>query len=64
MVMNPVVLMQLWLTPTTLAAKAKKSKKLSNTVILFDPSFNPDGLQRFAYWATRSKYEFNRRRKR
>ncbi len=24
---------------------------LSNTVILFDPSFNPDGLQRFAYWA-------------
>jgi len=24
---------------------------LDNTVILFDPSFNPDGLQRFAYWA-------------
>tara|TARA_B100001146_G_C16201073_1_gene444687 strand:+ start:5716 stop:8235 length:2520 start_codon:yes stop_codon:yes gene_type:complete len=24
---------------------------LKNTVILFDPSFNPDGLQRFAYWA-------------
>ena len=24
---------------------------LTNTVILFDPSFNPDGLQRFSYWA-------------
>lgn len=24
---------------------------LSNMVILLDPSFNPDGLQRFAYWA-------------
>lgn len=24
---------------------------LSNTIILLDPSFNPDGLQRFAYWA-------------
>ena len=24
---------------------------LDNTVILLDPSFNPDGLQRFAYWA-------------
>ena len=24
---------------------------LDNTVILFDPSYNPDGLQRFAYWA-------------
>ncbi|MEL6810803.1 MAG: M14 family zinc carboxypeptidase [Bacteroidota bacterium] len=24
---------------------------LNNTVILFDPSLNPDGLQRFAYWA-------------
>ena len=24
---------------------------LKNVVILFDPSFNPDGLQRFAYWA-------------
>ncbi|MGB0949514.1 MAG: M14 family metallopeptidase, partial [Marinirhabdus sp.] len=24
---------------------------LDNVVILFDPSFNPDGLQRFAYWA-------------
>ena len=26
-------------------------EKLKNTVILLDPSFNPDGLQRFAYWA-------------
>jgi len=30
-------------------------KKLSNTVILFDPSFNPDGLQRFAYWANTNR---------
>ncbi len=28
---------------------------LKNTVILFDPSFNPDGLQRFAYWANMHK---------
>lgn len=28
---------------------------LENTIILFDPSFNPDGLQRFAYWANTNK---------
>ena len=28
---------------------------LDNTVILFDPSFNPDGLQRFAYWANTNR---------
>ena len=28
---------------------------LENTVILLDPSFNPDGLQRFAYWANTNK---------
>ena len=28
---------------------------LENTVILMDPSFNPDGLQRFAYWANSNK---------
>ena len=28
---------------------------LQNTVILFDPSLNPDGLQRFAYWANTNK---------
>jgi len=28
---------------------------LNNAVILFDPSFNPDGLQRFAYWANTNK---------
>ncbi|GAB1308755.1 M14 family metallopeptidase [Urechidicola sp. KH5] len=28
---------------------------LSDVVILFDPSFNPDGLQRFAYWANTNK---------
>ena len=30
-------------------------KLLNNTVILFDPAFNPDGLQRFAYWANMHK---------
>ncbi|MCH9660322.1 MAG: zinc carboxypeptidase, partial [Bacteroidetes bacterium] len=29
----------------------KIDELLSNTIILFDPSLNPDGLQRFAYWA-------------
>lgn len=28
---------------------------LDNTIILFDPSFNPDGLQRFAYWANTNR---------
>src|SRR6056300_326695 len=28
---------------------------LKNLVILFDPSFNPDGLQRFSYWANINK---------
>ncbi|WP_268223709.1 M14 family metallopeptidase [Sinomicrobium oceani] len=28
---------------------------LRNTVILLDPAFNPDGLQRFAYWANTNK---------
>lgn len=28
---------------------------LENTVILFDPSLNPDGLQRFAYWANTNR---------
>lgn len=28
---------------------------LQNTVILFDPSLNPDGLQRFSYWANTNK---------
>lgn len=28
---------------------------LDNTVILFDPCLNPDGLQRFAYWANTNK---------
>ncbi|MBZ0326865.1 MAG: zinc carboxypeptidase [Altibacter sp.] len=33
------------------AQGAKIDELLNNTVILFDPAFNPDGLQRFAYWA-------------
>ena len=28
---------------------------LDHAVILFDPSYNPDGLQRFAYWANVNK---------
>ncbi|GAB5475264.1 MAG: M14 family metallopeptidase [Maribacter sp.] len=28
---------------------------LNSTIILLDPSFNPDGLQRFAYWANTNK---------
>jgi hypothetical protein len=28
---------------------------LENTIILFDPSYNPDGLQRFAYWANTNR---------
>jgi len=35
----------------------KIDELLNNTVILFDPSFNPDGLQRFAYWANINKSE-------
>ena len=35
----------------------KIDKILNNTVILFDPSLNPDGLQRFAYWANSNKSE-------
>ena len=34
------------------AAQGQKvDELLNNTIILFDPSLNPDGLQRFAYWA-------------
>lgn len=28
---------------------------LNNLIILMDPSYNPDGLQRFAYWANTNK---------
>lgn len=40
-----------------LAASSKVSTEqlLKNTIILFDPSLNPDGLQRFAYWANTNK---------
>jgi hypothetical protein len=38
------------------AAQGPKIDDLLNTtVILLDPSFNPDGLQRFAYWANMHK---------
>ncbi|MDP3312127.1 M14 family metallopeptidase [Lutibacter sp.] len=30
---------------------------LENTIILLDPSLNPDGLQRFSYWANTNKSE-------
>jgi hypothetical protein len=38
-----------------LAAAVNIDDLLNNTVILFDPSFNPDGLQRFAYWTNTNK---------
>jgi hypothetical protein len=38
-----------------LAAAENIDTLLNNTVILFDPSLNPDGLQRFAYWANTNK---------
>ncbi|MGB3607281.1 MAG: M14 family metallopeptidase [Psychroserpens sp.] len=38
------------------AAQSQDVKDLlDNTVILLDPSYNPDGLQRFAYWANTNK---------
>ncbi len=37
------------------AEGSKIDDLLKNTMILFDPSFNPDGLQRFAYWANTNK---------
>ncbi len=39
------------------AQGAEIDNLLKNVVILFDPSFNPDGLQRFAYWANTNKNE-------
>lgn len=38
-----------------LAASEEALGFLENTVVLFDPSFNPDGLQRFAYWANTNR---------
>ncbi len=38
------------------AAEGKQiDELLENVVILFDPSFNPDGLQRFSTWANQHK---------
>ena len=38
------------------AAQGKQiDELLNNVVILFDPSFNPDGLQRFSTWANQHK---------
>ena len=38
------------------AAQGKQiDELLENVVILFDPSFNPDGLQRFSTWANQHK---------
>ena len=39
------------------AQGSKIDSLLQHVVILFDPSFNPDGLQRFAYWANTNKSE-------
>ena len=40
-----------------LAASESEEVKvlLKNTIILFDPAMNPDGLQRFAHWANTNK---------
>ena len=38
-----------------LAAANNINDILDNTIILFDPSYNPDGLQRFAYWVNTNK---------
>ena len=39
-----------------LASDSEETKELlDNTVILLDPSFNPDGLQRFSQWANMNK---------
>ncbi|MCW5517557.1 M14 family metallopeptidase [Muriicola sp. Z0-33] len=37
------------------AQGAEIEEVLENAVILMDPSFNPDGLQRFAYWANTNR---------
>ena len=37
------------------AEGSKIDDMLDNTVILFDPALNPDGLQRFAYWANTNR---------
>ena len=41
-----------------LAGKSKKVKNLlANSVILLDPVYNPDGLQRFSTWANSHKHK-------
>lgn len=37
------------------AQSAELDEKLTNTVVLLDPSFNPDGLDRFASWANANR---------
>ncbi|SNQ43887.1 M14 family metallopeptidase [Cellulophaga lytica] len=37
------------------AQGAEIEKMLNNMVILMDPAFNPDGIQRFAHWANSNK---------
>jgi len=39
------------------AQGTKIDEILDNTIILFDPSFNPDGLQRFSTWVNMHKSE-------
>lgn len=40
-----------------LAGKSKElSELLDNTIVIIDPSYNPDGLQRFSTWANMHKH--------
>ena len=57
MEMNLVDQIQVFFLLYHLAASESKEtiKMLNDLVILFDPSLNPDGLQRFAYWANTNK---------
>ena len=57
MAMNQAAPMPALVSAYYLAAAQGKQidELLENTVILFDPSFNPDGLQRFSTWVNQHK---------
>ncbi|MDZ7682910.1 MAG: M14 family zinc carboxypeptidase [Fodinibius sp.] len=44
-----------WLITLAAAQGSEIEEKLNNSVILLDPSLNPDGLNRFAGWANTHK---------